>query len=93
MALQFGAFRGTLMLLHGFGKAEPSRKDPRGLNWRVGHPAGAGAGGGAGLPPKRGKNRLAWVGTANGEIVAKTMSLSCMMGGGDDRDWNRIESA
>lgn len=80
LALQFGAFSGTLMLLHGFGKAGPRRKEPRGLNWRVGHPAGAGAAGGVVLPPKRGKNRLAWVGRANGEIVAKMMALSCMMG-------------
>lgn len=81
------------MLLHGFGKEGPSRKEPRGLTWRLApHPAGAGGGGGVVLPPKRGKNRLAWVGMANGEIAAKMMSLGCMMGRADDWDWNRIES-
>lgn len=68
------------MLLQGFGKEGPSRKEPRGLTWRVGHPAGAGLG----LPPKRGKKRLAWVGMAKGEIVAMMMVLMCMVGGNDE---------
>ncbi len=83
-ALQFGTFSGTLMLLHGFGKEGPSRKEPSGLNCRVGHPAGAGAGAGV-LPPKRGKNRLAWLLPASSEMVVTMMNLSCMLGRPDYR--------
>ncbi len=43
--LQFGTFSGMLMPLHGFGKRDPSRNEPSGLNVRVGHAAGGGAGG------------------------------------------------
>ncbi len=83
-ALQFGTRSGILTLLHGFGKEGPSKKEPSGLNCRVGHPAGAGAGAGV-LPPKRGKNRLAWVMPASGEIAVTMMTLSCILGRPDDR--------